>query len=342
MKSMKDEKWLDENISRAVDLGEVQFDAQKWREKYILNESVASRSTIKTHKNFWRFIMESKITKYSVAAVVVLALILVLLSPFGTSNNSGIVWAKVVENMDKVQMFVHKEQRFYYELGKEEPFLKTDVIKHCCTKYGVVEEQYTIEGELMHRAYVLGEPREIVAVLPEAKKYFKMPLRDGMAQVIDRLTPRGLVEHFMAIDHKKLGRSRTDGHEVEGFEAIDTEIWPIPEEFNFLFPVKQITWRFWIDVESSLPVRAEYEIITGRGPFTELKKLKIVCKAYAFEYLQETNEELFEPNIPDDYTEFKVTDLIPAEAKAGLVGLIILPAGFISWRRIRHKKKQLV
>jgi hypothetical protein len=286
--------------------------------------------------NLWRFIMENKITKYSAAAVVAMAIAFVLLSPFGASDSGGVVWAKVVQNMDNVQMFVHKEQRFYYELGQDEPFLKTDVIKHACQKYGVVEEQYTTEGDLMHRAYLLGEARQIVAVVPKVKKYFKMPMTDTMAQLIERLTPRGLVEYFMAIEHKGLGRSRIDGHEVEGFEAMDTELWPIHDTFRFLFPVRQITWRFWIDVESSLPVRAEYEIITDRGLFTELKKLKIVCKAYDFEYHQEAQDELFDPNIPDDYTELKLTDLVPA--KAGLVGLGIVPAGLVFWKRFRRKR----
>jgi len=288
--------------------------------------------------NLWRFIMESKVTRYSAAAVVALAMTLVLLSPFGISDNGAIVWAQVVQKIDESQMIVHKEQRFYYELGEEEPFLKADVIKHCCQKLGVVEEQYTTEGDLMHRAYVLGKPREVVIVLSEAKKYFKVPLNDGMAQIIDRLTPRGLVEHFMAIEHKKLGRTRIDGREVEGFEAIDTDIWPIHDKFDFLFPVKQITWRFWIDIENSLPVRMEYEVITDRGLLMGMKKLKVVCKAYYFEYRPEIQEELFEPKIPDDYTEFTLTDLIPTEAKAGLVGLGILPAGFVFWKRRKRKR----
>ena len=287
--------------------------------------------------NLWRFIMESKVTRYSAAAVVALATAIILIGPFGISDNGGIVWAQVVQKIDESQMIVHKEQRFFYELGEEEPFLKADVIKHCRQKLGIVEEQYTPEGGLMHRAYVLGEPREVVFVLSEAKKYIKVPLNDGMAQIIDRLSPRGLVEYFMTIEHKDLGRSRINGREVEGVEAIDTDIWPIHGKFHFLFPVKQITWRFWIDVETSLPVRAEYEVITDRGLLTGMKKLKVVCKAYDFEYHEEAREELFEPKIPDDYTEFKVTDLIPAEAKAGLVGLGILPAGFLVWKKRRRR-----
>ena len=296
------------------------------------------RESAAQRPNLWRLIMGSKVTRYSAAAVVVLSMVLILFGPLGISDNGGIVWAQVVQKIDEAQMIVHKEQRVYYELGEEEPFLRTDVIKHCCQKLGIVDEQYTTEGDLMDRAYVLGEPREMVLVLPETKKYFKMPLADGMAQVINRLTPRGLVEHFMAIEHTKLGQSRIDGRVVEGFEAIDTEIWPIPKKFDFLFPVKQITWRFWIDVESSLPVRGEYEVITDRGLFTGMKKLKVVCKAYDFEYHQEVREELFEPNIPDDYTEFTLTDLIPAKAKAGLAGICLLPMGFVFWRRRRRKK----
>jgi len=299
-------------------------------------QPIQNKKTAVCRPNLWRFIMESRITKYSAAAVVALAMALVLLSPFGTSKNGGVVLAQVARNMDKVQMFVHKEQRFYYELGHDEPFLKTDVIKHACPKYGVVEEQYTTDGKLMHRAYVSGETREIIGVLPEAKKYFKAPMSNTMAQLVDRLTPRGLVEYFMAIEHKELGKSLIDGREVEGFEATDTGLWPIHDAFSFLFPVKQITWRFWIDVESSLPVRAEYEIITDRGLFTEMKKLKIVCKAYAFEYHKEVQEELFDPNIPDDYTELNLTDLMPV--KAGLVGLGIVPAGLVFWKRRRRKR----
>jgi hypothetical protein len=346
MKHYNNNTWLDSLLTRHIHREPKQFDFEKWAEKHsvearlLRSGSEDSDQNVKIKPNeIWRIIMESKVTRYSAAAVVTLALTLVLFSPFGTPKNDGIVWAKVVENMDKVQMFAHKEHRFYYEQGEDEPFLKTNVIKHICPKYGIIEEQYTTDGEIMHRIYILAEPRELTSVLPNEKKYFKMPLSDGLIQLIDRLTPRGLVEYFMSIEHKELGRSLIDEHEAEGFETTDTTAWPFHDTFGFLFPVKQITWRFWIDVESSLLVRAEYEIITDRGPFTGLKKLKIVCKAYAFEYLHETNEELFEPNIPDDYTELKLTDLIPAEAKAGLVGLGIIPITFILWRKHRKKDK---
>lgn len=277
-----------------------------------------------------------KIWRLIAAAVIALAIVFVLLSPFGTSDSGSVVWAKVAQNMDNAQRIVHKEHRIYYELGEEKPFLKADVIKHCYQKLGVVEEQYSTEGDLMHRAYVLGKQREVVFVLAETKKYLKVPLNDGMAQIIDRLTPRGLVEHFMTIEHKKLGRTRIDGSEVEGVEVIDTDIWPIPDKFDFLFPVKKITWRMWIDIENSLPVRIEMEVITDRALLLGMKKLKVVCKAYDFEYHHTVREELFEPNIPNDYTEFILTDFLPV--KAGLGFLCIIPVGFVFCKRSSRKR----
>ena len=68
-----------------------------------------------------------------------------------------------------------------------------------------------------------------------------------------------------------------------------------------------------------------------------MKKLKVVCKAYAFEYRQDIQEELFEPKIPDDYTEFTLTDLIPTKAKAGLVGMGIIPVSIFLWRQRRKR-----
>jgi len=38
-------------------------------------------------------------------------------------------------------------------------------------------------------------------------------------------------------------------------------------------------------------------------------------RAYDFQWNAEIPEGKFEPNIPDDYTEFKVTDLIPPARK---------------------------
>jgi len=73
---------------------------------------------------------------------------------------------------------------------------------------------------------------------------------------------------------------------------------------------------------------------------TGFQKLHCEFKAYDIQWNAELPEGIFDPNIPEDYTEFKVTDLVPAKAKAGLVGLGLIPAGFVFWRRRKRRRSQ--
>ena len=51
MTNKKDQEWLDEKITQASDFGEVRFDAQQWKQKYILNESRESSLSCKDFKS---------------------------------------------------------------------------------------------------------------------------------------------------------------------------------------------------------------------------------------------------------------------------------------------------
>lgn len=77
MSDEKNEKWLDEQISRTINTGKPQFDAEKWKEKYAEEfQILKSRAgqTSRAHKaNIWRTVIKSKIAKLAAAAVIVLA-----------------------------------------------------------------------------------------------------------------------------------------------------------------------------------------------------------------------------------------------------------------------------
>ena len=80
--------------------------------------------------------MESKVTRYSAAAVVALAALLVLLNPFGASKNGGIAWADVVEKVHEMPTAIHKEKCIFWEMGKEDPILEADVIMYASDECG--------------------------------------------------------------------------------------------------------------------------------------------------------------------------------------------------------------
>ena len=303
------------------------------------------KKTAARRPNLWRLIMESKVTRYSAAAVVALAAALVLLSPFGTSKNSSIVWAEVVEKVRQMPTVIVEEEYLFWEMDEDEIFLEADpdklnVIKYVSEEYGVVMDVFNDEG-LLAQVYFLKETEQFIIVEPTLKKYLKVPM---VGDIFDRIAatvnPRGLVEYFTSGHYTELGRAKFDNFDVEGFETADPNVlFPLPEPLRSFFPVNDIVGRIWIDVETSLPVGVEAEFNTDRGLFTGFNKLHGEWRSYDFQWNAELPEGIFEPNIPDDYTEFKVTDLIPAKAKAGLVGLGVIPAGLIFWRRQRRKKR---
>jgi hypothetical protein len=287
--------------------------------------------------------MESKVTKFSAAAVVTLAAALILLSPFGTSKNGSIVLAEVVEKVHQMHTVIHKEKRTVWEIGQQEPCGVADVVKYLSEEYGYAEHAFDEQGTLFLRAYFLKEIQQFILVLPVEKKYFKLSMPEEIFnRITGMLTPRGFVDYCTSFQYTELGRAKFNNFDTEGFEITDPNIFPIPEPLSLVFPARDMVARIWIDVETSLPVGFESEFNTDRGLLTGFKKLHGEFTAYDFLWNAELPEGIFDPNIPDDYTEIKVTDFIPAEAKAGLAGLVILPVGFISWRRFRNKKTQQV
>lgn len=326
---------LDELITRAADLGRVEFDRDKWLAKLAAEES---QTKPELHKTIWRTIMDSRITKYSVAATILLAASLVLSDPFGwLGGRHGVALAEVVERMNEVKTMTIKERRVYYEAGKDEPWVKTNVVKYLSSDRGIVEEQYGEDGQLQGRAYILKDPPQIIIMLVEAKKYVKLPLTDSAARLMERLTPKALVEYFKAGDCTDLGTATINGHEVTGFETKDVGLFPISGQYRFLFPVKDIKWQFWIGKDQPLPVAADLEVTTGRGLFTVFKELRVVCHDYDMQYDQDIPDSVFEPNIPADYAPLSVESAL--KENAAWLGVGILPVvGLVTARRRRRAR----
>jgi len=354
VKEQKDKKWLDESISRAVDFGEVEFDAQKWKEKYILNETAETHSRIKPHYNFWRFIMESKVTRYSAAAVIVLAMTLVLLSPLWTPGNGGVVLADVQQKVAGIKTMTLRGTKTFTYPGEPDRIFeldgikcKFDLVRYQSTQYGVVEEGYS-EGKLIYRT-IFNIPEEQTLILfPKYKKYLKFASMDALAKVMEHfVTPNGILNWLLAGDYKKLGRDKIDGIEVEAFEFEDTEpLEPIKELLpKAIFNIQSFKGKVWIGIKEQLPVRIEGDLVIGKSLTTMFNDLNLREVNVLDKYNIELDEEIFDTTPPEGYTEITLSDIlpfIPIEAKAGLAGLglgsFLIPAGFIIRKRRRKKK----
>jgi len=223
-------------------------------------------------------------------------------------------------------------------VGKDEPLLRADVIKYVSSRQGIVEEQYDEKGNLQYRVYIQKEPQQLIFVFVRERQYLKLPMGESWARLMDRLTPRGLVEYFKSGNYQELGPGRFEGRDVEGFAVSDAGLFPLADQYRFLFPVEGIQWRFWIDTETLLPAGADLEVTTGRGLFTAFKKLRITCHDYDMKYDQEIPATMFDPNIPEDYTPLNLESV--AEKNAAWIGVGALPiVGIVAHRR--HRRIQL-
>lgn len=77
MSMKKDEKRLDEIISRTINSGKPEFDAEKWKQKYPKEFQMLlsrARQPSPRQPNIWRTIFKSPITKLAAAAVIIVGI----------------------------------------------------------------------------------------------------------------------------------------------------------------------------------------------------------------------------------------------------------------------------
>jgi len=309
-------------------------------------QGIQKKKSAASRPNLWRLIMESKITRYSAAAVVALATALVLLSPFGTPGNGGIVLADVQQRVAEFETMVQRGKKTFLRPGKEgEVFefdgmkCEFDVMKYYSKQHGFTEEG-RVKDNLIYRIIFNLPTRQTLIAFPPQKKYVTFSSADDVAEIMETITtPNGFLNLLLDSDYKKLGRNKIDGVEVEGFEFQDIgsvkDILP-----KVVFDIQDYTGKIWIGIKEQLPIRIEGDLVIGKSFMTMFNDLNLHEVIILDQYNVELDEGIFSTNPPEGYTELTLSDillLIPVEAKAGLAGLGILPAGFVLWRRRRKR-----
>lgn len=294
--------------------------------------------------SFWRVMMESRITRYSVAATIVVAAALVLTNPFGFFGSSrGVALADVAQKLSETRTVMHKEKRVAWRRGEDQPFFVGEVRKYISTDIGFMEEQYDPNGAVLHRFYLLKEGH-IVLVFPQSKKYIRLPAQGRMYDELLQLsTPAGLVNYITAMPHTKLGRSRVGNTEVEGFEVSNGNF-PLLANYKdlikYLFPIRNLSARLWVDAENPVPVEIEMNMDADPGLMNGFQKIHAEFTAYDFEWNAPLPEGILDPNIPADYTQIDLGSV--ASENAAWFGLGSLPIfGIVArrrYRRVRNRK----
>ena len=78
MSRKKDENRLDEIISRSINSGKPEFDAEKWKQKYPeefqMLQSMSAEKTRTRRPSIWRVVSQSPIIKLAAAAVIIVGI----------------------------------------------------------------------------------------------------------------------------------------------------------------------------------------------------------------------------------------------------------------------------
>jgi len=330
-----------------------QFNFAEWAEKHPhearqlrCGYEDSGRSKQNKPYQIWRLIMESKITRYSAAAVIVLAMTLVLFGPFWAPGNGNVVLAEVQQNVAGIKTMIIRGTKTVTRPDELDNIIefdgmkcKFDLVKYFSQQYGLVEEGYI--GDKMFYRFTFNRPkRQTLLLLPLYKKYGIFASTDKQMRLLENGTPKGIINLLMEGGYKKLGRDNINGVETEVFEFQDPETFReiVPKT---IFDIQGVKGKVWISTEEQLPVRVEGDIGIGKSFMSLFQELNLHEVNTFHDYNIELDEDIFDTNPPEGYTELTLSDIlqvIPAEAKAGAVAMGIIPVGLIFWRRRKRKK----
>jgi outer membrane lipoprotein-sorting protein len=331
---------LEQALRRTVPGGPPRPDFANWREKHpeeacLLEHGFADASRSRKTKSYppWRCIMESRVTRYSAAAVITLAALLVLTSPLGTSKNGGVALAAVQAKMAQVDTMILRGETTFTSVSDPNTTIKYSNVKYLSRQNGFVEEGY-LKDSLMYRVILNRPEKQGLLLFPAWKKGLRFPCTDEQLKVVEKLTPTGVVDLLLQSEYKRLGTATIDGVEVEGFEVQDLK--PLENIVpRFLMDLQEGKATIWVSTKELLPVRMEADMLLGKT-FTTLF-MDVSCHEVAVleKYNVELDPGLFGTEMPEGYTEFTFTDFLPV--RLSLAGLGMIPAGAVARKRLRRK-----
>ncbi len=281
----------------------------------VLNtyEKTRKASSAAVWPNLGRTIMRSPLTKLVAAAVVIIACLIGL--SLWTRTGSGIALADVLARMEQVKAYSFKRSLHFWSekvTGKDpnKPYIRGTFL--ISQEYGwkaKIEHLDPNGGESTFDEYcVLPQKNTTIAISHKKKKYTRKQQDDGwIEQVqkanIDITDPHTFLEQMLKTKYESLGRSTTDGTEVEGFRTTDPNSLLGTSSSNS-GPSKRLDQKLWVDVKTRLPVRCDATWVDFDQ--TENKKKYERHVLYDFQWDVPVDAADFEPVIPEDYASLVV------------------------------------
>jgi outer membrane lipoprotein-sorting protein len=247
--------------------------------------------------------MQSKMTRYAAAAVIIIG---VVLGFYFFSGTGGVAWAEVVKNLKLINTYTFEHCVTITNTTEQ----KTTDIRS--SMYGSTEHgwraEMTIGGGGHVTKYISPSEGSIIELIHEMKMFNRARLSEGQIEEFrNRSEPYKMVEGLLSLEYRELGRSVIEGIEVEGVEITDAKM--AAGAFD------ECTGRLWVSVETNLPVRIEFEGVSAGGT------LRTFTVADRFDWGAVLDASVFKPEIPEDYELLVDVDVSDDDEDKLLLGL---------------------
>ena len=295
---MKDSELKKTVITDMQEVTGSELDAKILTDVYQAMDETRPPAVVGGRLTIWRMMMKSKITQYTTAAMVLIVGIAGLIYFNSTSNGTGVVLAEVAKKMEPIRTIQHRETWTISKVGEDKPMLKPNIYKYCSVDKGIVIQVYHPKGALLLQIHIQKQEKKATILLVQSKQYTQHSLPEKVCHRLNQLSPKGLISWFQEGPYQKLDRRKIEGVTAEGFELKNPPmIKDLMEASSLLFPIKESVMRVWVDVETSMPVAAEGEVLTNRGVLTGFQNLRIEAYSYGLQWNTEIDPDIFKLKI---------------------------------------------
>jgi hypothetical protein len=236
-----------------------------------------------------RSIMKSPITKLGIAAAIIAAVVLGLFEFIDTGTTSGVVWAKVAQQVETCPGVIFRNMANRSDNEYSMNYLSATKNRKDIYEGGALTVSHYLDFETMTASSVC-----------HAEKFYwrDAPLNEYNAQEHDKLAdPKWIVQSILSCEHQKLGEKTIGGVRCEGLKTTDPAV--LGEDRPIPAGDIDIRMELWVSVATKYPVLCE-----GNAAVTvEGQTHNSEWVMDQFQWNVELAPSVFKPNIPDDYEE---------------------------------------
>ena len=242
----------------------------------------------------WRTTMKYPVTKLAIAAAVIVA---ALLGIHFFSGTSGTSWAAVLEKVNGFDTCVYRTREVETTGPRPDGFefaTESESKNHRSETYGTFSENYK-NGELYVRHYAMLEEKQHLSFYGEGphKTCMRMALTDRSLRDFRDGDPRRMIARILGGDYVEIGEDTIEGKRVRGVELRDPSV--LAHEGQTTPAMDDFSSRFWIDVQTELPVWMEISCVRQGSA------VRTTMIWDQFQWGVPLAASLFKPEIPADY-----------------------------------------